>query len=212
MSRVSIILVVACAALCSCSTPESTAFAGWSNGNAGVDRPGNDYNVTVCDHTREQAAAQACCFNICMSDDACAAWSYEFDNGKCHLKDATPPQAVSHGADRQPLFASGVKHAAQSGLLPLQYTNFKLGTIKTSGWLRTQLVLMTNGLSGHLELFWDDIADSVWVGGQHDHSGAGHERGPYWLNGVVPLAAHLNASSDSKATTLNVDLQAPLVE
>ena len=51
--------------------------------------------------------------------------------------------------------------------------------------------------------------DSVWIGGSHDHSGAGHERGPYWLNGVVPLAAHLNATNDTAANgALSVDLQA----
>ena len=39
--------------------------------------------------------------------------------------------------------------------------------------------------------------ESVWIGGTHDHGGAGHERGPYWLNGVVPLSAILNASGVS---------------
>lgn len=57
-------------------------------------------------------------------------------------------------------------------------------------------------------MFWDDVMDSVWIGGKADHSGAGHERGPYWLNGVVPLSAHLNATGDSNKTTLKVDLQA----
>eukprot|EP01052_Picozoa_sp_SAG31_P034637 SAG31_NODE_4075_length_3612_cov_2.080843_2_plen_408_part_00 len=65
------------------------------------------------------------------------------------------------------------------------------------------------GQAGHLPEFWDDVMDSVWVGGAHDNSGAGHERGPYWLNGAVPLAAALQASGDSYAgvnRTMEVDL------
>ena len=90
--------------------------------------------------------------------------------------------------------------------MPLQYKPLPLGKITPRGWLREQLVTMANGLSGHLDLFWEDVKDSVWVGGKHDHSGAGHERGPYWLNGVVPLSAYLNATGDSTSGALNVDL------
>jgi len=35
-------------------------------------------------------------------------------------------------------------------------------------------------------MFWNDIMNSVWIGGGGD--GGLHERAPYWLNGVVPLA------------------------
>jgi hypothetical protein len=51
-----------------------------------------------------------------------------------------------------------------------------------------------------------DVNESVWIGGTHDHSGAGHERGPYWLNGVVPLSAQLNASGDATSGALVSDL------
>lgn len=40
-------------------------------------------------------------------------------------------------------------------------------------------------MAGHLDEFWPDIADSAWRGGQ----GEGWERVPYWLDGIVPLAA-----------------------
>lgn len=49
-----------------------------------------------------------------------------------------------------------------------------------------QLNIQAEGLSGHLSLFWPDISESVWVGGNGD--GGLHERAPYWLNGIVPLA------------------------
>jgi hypothetical protein len=194
------ILVLSAVAIC--SAEPAAAKTGWSAGHVGIDRPGSDFKLLDCGN---QTAT--CCFEHCMQEDKCEAWSFELRNSKCHLKNTVPTQSMAQNSDGTASITSGVKKAAAEGLLPLKYTNFPLGATSPSGWLRTQLQLVTNGLSGHLELFWDDIADSVWIGGEHDHSGAGHERGPYWLNGVVPLSAHLNASGDTKATTLNVDLQ-----
>ena len=48
-----------------------------------------------------------------------------------------------------------------------------LGAIKPLGWLRDQLRIQANGLSGHLDEFWPSIADSKWVGGGSE----GWERG-----------------------------------
>lgn len=59
-----------------------------------------------------------------------------------------------------------------------------LGSIRPEGWLCKQLRTQADGLSGHLDEFWPDIRDSGWIGG----SAEGWERGPYWLDGVVPLA------------------------
>ena len=58
-----------------------------------------------------------------------------------------------------------------------------------SGWLKEQLQVQAQGLSGHLSLFWPDINQSSWIGGNAD--GGLHERTPYWLNGFVPLAYQL---------------------
>lgn len=44
-------------------------------------------------------------------------------------------------------------------------------------------------------MFWGDIMDSVWIGGSGDRGL--HERTPYWLNGVVPLA-YLLKNADSE--------------
>ena len=62
-----------------------------------------------------------------------------------------------------------------------------LGHIRPGGWLRKQLEIQADGLSGHLDEFWPDIANSAWIGGGAE----GWERGPYWLDGVVPLAFEL---------------------
>lgn len=64
-----------------------------------------------------------------------------------------------------------------------------LGAIKPQGWLKDQLTIQADGLSGHLSLFWPDVMNSSWIGGTAD--GGLHERAPYWLNGFLPLAHQL---------------------
>src|SRR5262249_22491726 len=72
-----------------------------------------------------------------------------------------------------------------------------LGSIRPAGWLAGQLRIQASGLSGHLDEFWPDIADSAWFGGQAE----GWERVPYWLDGLVPLAYVLDdAALKAKVT------------
>ena len=71
---------------------------------------------------------------------------------------------------------------------PLQANAFNplpLTSVMPREWLLEQLRIQANGLSGHLDEFWPDLGpDSAWLGG----SGEGWERGPYYLDGLVPLA------------------------
>jgi hypothetical protein len=73
-------------------------------------------------------------------------------------------------------------------LCPLALRPLAVGQVRPAGWLRQQLRIQAAGLSGHLDEIWPDVKNSAWIGG----SGDGWERGPYWLDGVVPLAYQLD--------------------
>src|SRR5687767_13092502 len=75
-----------------------------------------------------------------------------------------------------------------SKLRPLAFQPLPLGQIKPMGWLLNQLRIQAKGLGGHLDEFWSDVKDSAWVGGKAE----GWERGPYWLDGFLPLAVLLD--------------------
>lgn len=64
-----------------------------------------------------------------------------------------------------------------------------LGSIRPAGWLRNQLTIQANGLGGHLDETWPDVGpDSGWLGGK----GESWERGPYFVDGLIPLAWQLD--------------------
>ncbi len=76
-------------------------------------------------------------------------------------------------------------------LVPLALEPLPLRAIRPEGWLARQLRIQADGLSGHLDEFWPDVAQSGWIGGAAE----GWERGPYWLDGVTPLAFLLDDSA-----------------
>jgi hypothetical protein len=88
--------------------------------------------------------------------------------------------------------AFSATNAAPSSILknraPLTNNAFyllPLGSVRPTGWLRAQLEIQANGLGGHLDETWPDVGpNSGWLGG----TGESWERGPYFLDGLVPLA------------------------
>ena len=76
---------------------------------------------------------------------------------------------------------------------PLAETDFAelpIGAIKAEGWLVDQLMRQKDGFTGHLDEVYSKIVgpDNAWIGGEGDT----WERGPYWIDGLVPLAYLLN--------------------
>lgn len=71
-------------------------------------------------------------------------------------------------------------------LISKPYTEIPLGQIKPEGWLKDQLVRMKNGMTGHLDSLYPEVMGprNGWLGGDGDQ----WERGPYWIDGLMPLA------------------------
>ncbi len=74
-------------------------------------------------------------------------------------------------------------------LAPNAFYILPLGSVRPAGWLRRQMEIQANGLGGHLDETWADVGrNSGWLGG----TGESWERGPYFLDGLIPLAYLLN--------------------
>ncbi len=91
--------------------------------------------------------------------------------------------------------AQSPEHLAGTALpnrAPLQQSAFEplpLGAVHPQGWLLRQEQIQAAGLTGHLGDFWNDVGpNSGWLGG----TGESWERGPYYLDGLLPLAYQLN--------------------
>jgi len=73
-------------------------------------------------------------------------------------------------------------------LLKNAYIKLPLGAVRPKGWLQSQLEAQAEGLTGNIDDFWPDLVNSSWHGG----TGEAWERGPYFLDGLIPLAFILN--------------------
>jgi hypothetical protein len=82
---------------------------------------------------------------------------------------------VNYKSNREPLYQNA-------------FIKLPLGTVKPAGWLKSQLEAQSTGLTGNLDDFWPDLVNSSWRGA----GGEAWERGPYYLDGLIPLAYLLN--------------------
>lgn len=88
----------------------------------------------------------------------------------------------------------------RSPLLQKPYAELPLGTIEPQGWLRDELERMAAGMTGHLDEWYPEVCGprNAWLGGDGDT----WERGPYWIDGLYPLARILdNEPLQKKAQT-----------
>ena len=71
-------------------------------------------------------------------------------------------------------------------LLGGDYAQLPLGAVKADGWLADQLRRQADGLTGHLDELYPEVVgdNNAWLGGDGDT----WERGPYWIDGLLPLA------------------------
>ena len=71
-------------------------------------------------------------------------------------------------------------------LLHKEYIALPLGAIKAEGWMADQLQRMKDGMTGNLDEVYPQVMGkrNGWLGGDGDV----WERGPYWIDGLLPLA------------------------
>src|SRR5580765_7395894 len=82
--------------------------------------------------------------------------------------------AVGTAAFAAPLYARGIDGGSQreavnyeKGLAQPAFLLLPLGAIRPTGWLRRQLEVQAQGLSGHLDETWPDVGpESGWLGGK----------------------------------------------
>src|SRR5690606_17876229 len=76
-------------------------------------------------------------------------------------------------------------------LVPKKYIELPRGSIKARGWMDEMLIRQKNGATGKLDEHYPSVMGprNGWLGGDGDQ----WERGPYWIDGLLPLAYILDS-------------------
>jgi len=71
-------------------------------------------------------------------------------------------------------------------LIRKPYVELPLGSIKAKGWLQEMLERQRSGASSQMDILYPSVMGprNGWLGGDGDQ----WERGPYWIDGLLPLA------------------------
>lgn len=101
---------------------------------------------------------------------------------------ATAAMAASDGGEN-----GSINVNYQNNRYPLitkPYMELPIGAIKPTGWLGEQMNRMRTGMTGHLDSIYAKVMGprNGWLGGDGDV----WERGPYWIDGLLPLAYIMN--------------------
>ncbi|MEN6453310.1 MAG: beta-L-arabinofuranosidase domain-containing protein [Prolixibacteraceae bacterium] len=85
------------------------------------------------------------------------------------------------GQEQQSLYQNN-----REPLLSKPFIELPLGAVKPEGWLKDQMLRMKNGMTGSLDTLYENVMGprNGWLGGDGDV----WERGPYWIDGLLPLA------------------------
>ena len=194
-SRFFLVLVVLLAFACATQARPAPAarpvafgrsLASQLSGHAGSDRLGGDMPGSPL--SLDIGAEASTCAQLCLDTSGCVAWAFEpstssprksfISHPQCFLKDTVGP--VSGHETR----TSGTPYVS---LLPPRYPKLPASAFLPRGWLRVQTEIQRDGLAGHLQLFWPEVADSEFIGGHHDTPATNHERFVYWLNGQATM-------------------------
>ena len=172
-------------------------------GHAGSDRSGAD--MLEAPMRLQRGASAADCAQACIRTKGCVAWSYDPVDGVCdtpHTSSRSPACHLQHTITPVAAHSCRTSGTPYAALLPPAFPKLPASAITPTGWLARQLRVQLEGLAGHLQLFWPDIADSEFIGGTHDSPQFNHERFAYWFRGMVTMG-HLTQDADFSTTVYN---------
>ncbi|GAA0537293.1 glycoside hydrolase family 127 protein [Chitinophaga japonensis] len=81
---------------------------------------------------------------------------------------------------------TGTTIESRASLRQNPYRELPLGAIRARGWLQEMLLRQKSGATGNLDKLYSEVMGerNGWRGGDGDQ----WERGPYWIDGLLPLA------------------------
>lgn len=82
--------------------------------------------------------------------------------------------------------AQSLYEGNRAPLVAKPYQELPIGAVRPEGWLKDQMERMVTGMTGNLDTLYEKVMGSRngWLGGDGDV----WERGPYWIDGLLPLA------------------------
>ena len=92
------------------------------------------------------------------------------------------------------VFCGTGRAAGETALRTCAFRELPLGSVRPQGWLKEQLEIQRDGLTGHAEELYEDIGQSDWVSDQKRGGQFAWERGPYYARGLIALAYVLDDS------------------